>query len=109
MAAIAKNGNEQTDYKNFLVISLGTGSAKELHNNTAEECKKWNMLDWLIKNGNPIIDMFSQASADVIDIHASVRFQDLGCEENYLRIQTDTLPKEHSSMDMTRVKITCRS
>ncbi|CAO2142405.1 unnamed protein product [Urochloa humidicola] len=99
MAAIAKKGDEQTDYKNFLVISLGTGSAKESHKHTAEECKKWNMLDWLIKNGNPIIDMFSQACADVVDIHASVRFQDLGCEENYLRIQTDTLPKEHLSMD----------
>ncbi|CAN6381773.1 unnamed protein product [Urochloa humidicola] len=100
MAALAKDGDEKTDYKNFLVISLGTGSAKESHKYTAEDCKKWNMINWLMKDGNnPIIDIFSQASADIVDIHAAVRFEDLGCEENYLRIQTDTLPKEHSSMD----------
>nr|CAB3490325.1 unnamed protein product [Digitaria exilis] len=48
---------------------------------------------------NPLIDIFSQASTDLVDIHAAVLFEDLGCKNNYLRIQTDTLPKKSSAMD----------
>ncbi|KAF8765562.1 hypothetical protein HU200_008429 [Digitaria exilis] len=91
MAALTRRqtpqSDESTDYKNFLVISLGTGSAKASEKYSAEECKKWSLPAWIIKDGfNPLIDIFSQASADMVDIHAA----------------TDTLPKEHSAMDDAR-------
>ena len=77
------------DYTRFLVISLGTGSAKDEKKFTAKEAAKWRgLLNWLTNGGStPIIDIFSQASADMVDLHLSVVFQTLNSEKNYLRIQ----------------------
>ena len=76
------------DYGRFLVISLGTGSNKREERFSAEESGKWGLLGWLYNKGTtPIIDIFSQASADMVDIHASVLFQALHSEQHYLRIQ----------------------
>ncbi|KAJ6832959.1 patatin-like protein 2 [Iris pallida] len=77
------------DYGKFLVISLGTGSsAKQEERFDARDAAGWGVLGWLFNKGrSPLIDMFSQASADIVDIHASVLFQALHCEKNYLRIQ----------------------
>ena len=76
------------DYGNFLVLSLGTGSAKLEQKYKAEAAAKWGLFSWLTHNGsNPLFDCFSQASADLVDIHASVLFQALHSEKNYLRIQ----------------------
>ncbi|XP_078156831.1 patatin-like protein 2 [Carex rostrata] len=88
------------DYGNFLVLSLGTGSAKLEQKYKAEAAAKWGLFSWLTHNGsNPLIDCFSQASADLVDIHASVLFQALHCEKNYLRIQDDCLEGTTASMD----------
>ncbi|RWW73390.1 hypothetical protein BHE74_00018749 [Ensete ventricosum] len=52
---------------------------------TAQESSKDN-------NGTtPIIDIFSQAIADMVDIHASVLFQALRSEKQYLRVQVRVL------------------
>ncbi|RWV93153.1 hypothetical protein GW17_00044413 [Ensete ventricosum] len=52
---------------------------------TAQESSKDN-------NGTtPIIDIFSQASANMVDIHASVLFQALRSEKQYLRVQVRVL------------------
>jgi hypothetical protein len=76
------------DYGRFLVISLGTGSHKDEEKYKATDAAKWGILDWLTKGGNtPIIDVFSQASADMVDVHLSVVFHALHCEKSYLRIQ----------------------
>ncbi|KAG1342272.1 Patatin-like protein 2 [Cocos nucifera] len=76
------------DYGKFLVLSLGTGSAKQEEKLNASKASKWGVLGWLYNNGTtPLIDSFSQASSDMVDIHASVVFQALHCEGNYLRIQ----------------------
>lgn len=76
------------DYGKFLVLSLGTGSAKQEEKSNASKASKWGVLGWLYNNGTtPLIDSFSQASSDMVDIHASVVFQALHCEGNYLRIQ----------------------
>ncbi|XP_078156600.1 patatin-like protein 2 [Carex rostrata] len=88
------------DYGKFLLISLGTGSAKQEQKYKAEAAAKWGLLSWLTyKGSNPLIDCFSQASADLVDIHASVLFQALHCEKNYLRIQDDSLEGTAASLD----------
>ena len=76
------------DYGRFLVISLGTGSQKAEGKYRAHKAAKWGLLDWLTSGGStPIIDVFSNASADMVDVHLSVVFQALHSEKNYLRIQ----------------------
>ncbi|XP_078156597.1 uncharacterized protein LOC144552491 [Carex rostrata] len=88
------------DYGKFLILSLGTGSAKQDQKYKAEAAAKWGLLSWLTyKGSNPLIDCFSQASADLVDIHASVLFQELHCEKNYLRIQDDSLEGTVASLD----------
>ena len=76
------------EYGRFLVLSLGTGTAKSEEKYDAEEAAKWGLLGWLTSdNSTPLVDVFTQASADMVDFHISTVFQALHCEENYLRIQ----------------------
>uniref|UniRef100_M8AS43 Patatin-11 n=1 Tax=Aegilops tauschii TaxID=37682 RepID=M8AS43_AEGTA len=90
------------DYGKFMILSLGTGTAKIEEKFDAAECSKWGLLGWLYNRGaTPIIDSFSQASADLVDIHASVLFQALHCEKRYLRIQDDELKGETASVDVS--------
>ncbi|XP_006663045.2 patatin-like protein 1 [Oryza brachyantha] len=89
------------DYRHYLVISIGTGTAKIAQKYTAPECAKWGVLRWLYDGGfTPLIDIFTHASADMVDIHASVLFQSLCCEQSYLRIQDDSLEGHTSSVDI---------
>ncbi|KAF8769536.1 hypothetical protein HU200_006574 [Digitaria exilis] len=93
------------DYGKFMVLSLGTGSAKVEEKFDAVESSKWGLLGWLYNKGTtPIIDSFSQASADLVDIHASVFFQALHSEKRYLRIQDDELKGDTSSVDVSTEK-----
>lgn len=79
---------EPTDFGRFLVVSIGTGSAKAEQKYSANDAAKWGALSWLYNGGStPLIDSFSQASADMVDIHASVLFQARHWQNNYLRIQ----------------------
>ncbi|KAK3120513.1 hypothetical protein QOZ80_9AG0689120 [Eleusine coracana subsp. coracana] len=95
-----KKNEESVEYKNFIVISLGTGTIKSAKKYTADDCAKWGALQWIFNgDGASIIDVYSQASSDMVDIHAAVRFEDIGCEKNYLRIQTDELEGKMASMD----------
>lgn len=74
--------------KDFLVISVGTGSPKQENKYSAPMAAKWGVLGWLNNNGgNPLIDSFSQASSDMVDFHASVVFKAFKSEKTYLRIQ----------------------
>ncbi|KAJ6344656.1 hypothetical protein OIU76_006222 [Salix suchowensis] len=89
------------DYGRFLVLSLGTGTAKSEEKYDAEEAAKWGVLGWLTSdNSTPLVDVFTEASGDMIDLHISTVFQALRCEENYLRIQDDTLTRALSSVDV---------
>lgn len=83
------------DYRRFLVISLGTGSSKEEGKYSADEAAKWGVVGWLTSGGStPLVDVFTQASADMVDLHISVVFQALHSEKNYLRIQvTINIPR----------------
>ncbi|CAL4979659.1 unnamed protein product [Urochloa decumbens] len=89
------------EYGNFLIISVGTGSPKQAEMYTAPKCAKWRLLRWLYDGGfTPLIDIFSHASADVVDIHAQVLLEALRCEKDYLRIQDDSLVGPTSPVDI---------
>lgn len=76
------------DIHRLLLISLGTGCAKVQQNYNAQSAAKWGVFNWLFGGGsNPLIDVFSHASSDMVDLHISEVFQALHSEENYLRIQ----------------------
>ncbi|XP_050235444.1 patatin-like protein 2 [Mercurialis annua] len=90
-----------TDYTRFLVLSLGTGSAKCEEKFDASDVAKWGLLGWLTsEHSTPLIDAFMQASSDMVDFHISTVFQALHSEENYIRIQEDTLTGNLSSVDI---------
>ncbi|XP_038978784.1 patatin-like protein 2, partial [Phoenix dactylifera] len=94
-----------TDYGRFLVISIGTGTQKNEEKFDAKEARKWGILGWLLSGGsNPLIDAFTQASGDMVDIHLSVVFQALHSQSRYLRIQDDTLSGTISSVDISTKK-----
>ncbi|KAL5232223.1 hypothetical protein ABZP36_030999 [Zizania latifolia] len=91
------------DYGKFMVLSLGTGSAKIEEEFDAVESGRWGVLGWLYNKGGatPLIDSFIQASNDLVDIYTSVLFQALHCEKRYLRIQDDELTGDTASLDIS--------
>ncbi|KAF3675257.1 Patatin-like protein 3 [Capsicum annuum] len=65
-----------TDYGRFLVISIGTGAAKCEQKYNSSLAAKWGIVDWLFHKGStPLIEVFSQSSADMVDYHNSVFFK----------------------------------
>ncbi|RCV14010.1 hypothetical protein SEVIR_2G403800v4 [Setaria viridis] len=90
------------DYDKFLVISIGTGSAKNAAVYTAKDAAGWGILSWLhSKDGyTPIVDMFSYSSAALVDYNVSILFQALRSEKNYLRIQEDSLMGAAATVDV---------
>ncbi|KAL4307966.1 hypothetical protein AHAS_Ahas06G0272500 [Arachis hypogaea] len=91
-----------TDYGRFLIISIGTGAAKNDGKFNAKKAAKWGLLDWLTYSGtSPLINIFSQSSGDMVDFHLAALTQALHFKENYLRIQDDTLTGTDSSVDIS--------
>ncbi|KAK0606492.1 hypothetical protein LWI29_038322 [Acer saccharum] len=95
--------DQHLNYGRFLVISIGTGSKKreekhELYD--AEMASKWGIISWLY----PLIDCYQESSSDMVDYHISVIFKAFNCQDNYLRIHDDTLPKEVSSIDVATLE-----
>ncbi|KAH7523595.1 hypothetical protein FEM48_Zijuj06G0028600 [Ziziphus jujuba var. spinosa] len=63
-----------TEYGRFLVVSLGCGSPKSEQKYSAHEAAKWGFLGWLhAHNSNPLVDIFTQASSDLVDFHLSTK------------------------------------
>ncbi|KAI8549871.1 hypothetical protein RHMOL_Rhmol06G0058600 [Rhododendron molle] len=106
------------DYGRFLVISLGTGSPKVKEKLSAKMAAKWGVLGWLLHGGSsPLVDVFTQASADMVDFHISGVFHGHQPEDDfkqheddykqpkdvykYLRIQKDTLSGPDASVDIS--------
>lgn len=99
------NHGKPAEYGNYLIVSLGTGSAKQAEKYTAPACAKWGIRQWLVDGSfNPLIDIFAHASADMVDIHAAVLFKALRVEKNYLRIQDDSLTGHTASVDVATKK-----
>jgi hypothetical protein len=75
----------------MLVLSLGTGEAKHEEKYTAAKASKWGLLSWVFDNGaTPLLDVYGDASSDMVDFHVSTLFQAIGCKDNYLRIQVQS-------------------
>ncbi|XP_027939441.1 patatin-like protein 2 isoform X1 [Vigna unguiculata] len=92
-------------YKKFLVISLGTGSQQHEMRYSADKASTWGLVGWLSSSGGtPLIDVFSHASSDMVDFHISSVFQARHAEQNYLRIQDDTLTGDLGSVDVATEK-----
>ena len=74
--------------RNMLVLSLGTGVPKQAEKYSAAAVSKWGLLSWVFNNGAvPMLEVYGDASSDMVDIHVSTLFQSLHNEKNYLRIQ----------------------
>ncbi|KAI6688987.1 hypothetical protein NL676_025815 [Syzygium grande] len=96
----AYNSINASEFGRFLVISVGTGSAKVEEKYEAKSVARWGVFGWLMgANSVPLVDVFMQGSADVVDFHLSVVFKALNSENNYLRIQDDTLRGTVSTVD----------
>ncbi|XP_074570180.1 patatin-like protein 2 [Curcuma longa] len=97
---------EPVDYSRLLVISIGTGTGKQAQKNyTAQMSSRWGLLGWLYNGGNtPLIDIFSGASSDLVDIYTAHVFQAHDSENRYLRIQDDSLTGDATSVDKSTEK-----
>ncbi|XP_062102056.1 patatin-like protein 3 [Humulus lupulus] len=95
------NPDKPMDYNRFLVVSIGTGSKRSEQKYDAKMASKWGIISWIFNNGStPILDFYSEASADMIHYHNSVVFQAFRSEDSYLRIDDDTLKGDAASVDV---------
>lgn len=77
-----------TESKSMLVLSLGTGASKFEEKYNAATASKWGLINWVFDNGKtPLLDIFSDASSDLVDFHVTTLFQSLHSKDYYLRIQ----------------------
>ncbi|KAI7735250.1 hypothetical protein M8C21_030824, partial [Ambrosia artemisiifolia] len=89
------------EYDRYLLISIGTGTQKQTPKFDAKMAAKWGVLEWLTNHGStPLIEAFTQASADLVVMHNNVIFETLNSVDNYLRIQDDTLTGDLASVDI---------
>ncbi|KAL1824331.1 hypothetical protein DCAR_0312392 [Daucus carota subsp. sativus] len=88
-------------FTKLLVVSLGAGKAKFQEKYNASVVSQWSPINWIFDKGaTPLIDVYSAASTDMVDIEVSSLFEALGAEKNYLRIQDDNLIGNTSSTDL---------
>ncbi|KAI3726272.1 hypothetical protein L1987_66069 [Smallanthus sonchifolius] len=89
------------EYDRYVLISIGTGTQKQTPKFDAKMAAKWGVLGWLTNQGStPLIDAFTQASADLVVMHNNVVFEALNSLDNYLRIQDDSLTGDLASVDV---------
>ncbi|XWS41930.1 hypothetical protein CRYUN_Cryun17cG0124600 [Craigia yunnanensis] len=83
----------------------GTGTGKMEKKYNAKMAAKWGIFGWLCSEGSsPLVDAFTFAGADMVDLHMSLIFRSIKCEQNYLRIQDDKLSGDTSSIDKATQK-----
>nr|GME21589.1 patatin-like protein 1 [Ipomoea batatas] len=68
----------------FLILSIGTGTAKYGSKYTAKQAAGWGVLGWLSQgDGNPLIDVFSDASSDMEEnLRGTASSVDISTKEN---------------------------
>ncbi|XVF57160.1 hypothetical protein PTKIN_Ptkin06aG0181900 [Pterospermum kingtungense] len=87
------------DCSKLLVLSLGTGSSKR-HNDLQVSTEHWGPFNWVIgKSGIPILNVLLTAMEDMVEIYLSGIFKGTSFDQNYLRIQTDSLKDYEIAMD----------
>ncbi|KAM1073628.1 hypothetical protein ACFX2B_018476 [Malus domestica] len=97
---------QSLDYQKYIMLSLGSGTSKIEKKYDAKVASKWGILGWLYRdNGHsPLVDAFTFASGDTVDLHMSMIFRSIKCEQNYLCIQDDTLSGHTPSTDKATKK-----
>ncbi|XP_057962409.1 patatin-like protein 2 [Malania oleifera] len=97
--------SSEIDCSNILLLSLGTGSAKRDESfSVKDDANTWGLIKWLFQEENgkkfkPLVDVFSTAMDDMVDIYMSMFFQSFDSKDNYLRIQYDSLKYNETAVD----------
>ncbi|XP_060975021.1 patatin-like protein 1 [Cannabis sativa] len=102
-----EHNRDLVDSPHLLVLSLGTGAAKNVGKYDVDTVNNWSVVNWIndpIWNlfGNPdrpILEILLDANADMVDHYTTMFFNSSHNQENFLRIQDSTLPKELAAMD----------
>jgi hypothetical protein len=80
----------------MLVLSLGTGAAKHEGKYTAAKASTWGLLNWLYDFGaTPLLDLYGDASSDMVDFHVSTLFQALDRSQEQLPSYSGTYQMAH--------------
>ncbi|ONK75594.1 uncharacterized protein A4U43_C03F18540 [Asparagus officinalis] len=84
----------------YLVISLGTGIRVEGDRSkfTAEAAAKWGVIGWMVQNNQPLIEVFQESSADLVDLHMTTLFNAIKAQNRFLRIQGN-IPADAAELD----------
>uniref|UniRef100_A0A6N2MKJ9 Uncharacterized protein n=1 Tax=Salix viminalis TaxID=40686 RepID=A0A6N2MKJ9_SALVM len=93
------------EYGRFLVLSLGTGTAKSEGKYDADEAAKWGIIGWLTAdNSTPLVDVFTQASAGMNDTLtgtlSSVDVATKGNSANLGKVGEEMLKKPVSTVNL---------
>ncbi|KAL6273742.1 hypothetical protein ACE6H2_024434 [Prunus campanulata] len=92
-------------YDRLLMVSLGTGTDRSELKYNAKKASKWSIIGWLYEDGSsPLLECYDEASACMVDYHNCVVFQAFQSEQNYLRIEEDTLEGNLASADKATQK-----
>jgi len=72
----SSSSNKAIDDVTFVILSLGTGSAKGVLKFDVEDGKTWGLVNWFLGPGDstPLIDVFESALSDMADIYTSRYF-----------------------------------
>ncbi|KAL6222566.1 hypothetical protein ACLB2K_005958 [Fragaria x ananassa] len=69
---------QSLDYRKYLVLSLGTGTSKIEKKYDEKMASKWGIMGWLYRDGHsPLVDAFTFASGDMVDLHMSLIFRSI--------------------------------
>ncbi|KAM1223097.1 hypothetical protein ACFX15_010216 [Malus domestica] len=92
------------DSSKLLVLSLGTGSSKRDEKLEVDENEPWGIFQWFVgpKDTTPLLDVLTTATEDMVDIYMSAFFNVSGYNDNYLRIQDDSLKYTEAVLDDSR-------
>ncbi|EFH56816.1 predicted protein [Arabidopsis lyrata subsp. lyrata] len=74
---------------------------EEVYN--AKDAGTWGIFSWMYDlndKSNPLLDIIFESSRDVVQYHTSVLFQAKNAEENYFRIDVDTLETKDVILDL---------
>lgn len=89
----SSSSNKAIDDVTFVILSLGTGSAKGVLKFDVEDGKTWGLVNWFLGPGDstPLIDVFESALSDMADIYTSMFLHGTPSNDTYLRIQVPRL------------------
>nr|XP_048324836.1 patatin-like protein 2 isoform X1 [Ziziphus jujuba var. spinosa]XP_048324837.1 patatin-like protein 2 isoform X1 [Ziziphus jujuba var. spinosa] len=95
------------DFNKVLILSLGTGSSKRDEKLEVGKPQSWGLYKWFRgpdDTTTPLMDSFTTAIDDMVDIYLSVFYGIPGFKDNYFRIQDDGLKYTEASTDNSKTE-----